>query len=215
MKRSDTGDLWASFSASRCPKAREKLILAYQHLVYLTLARLRPAYSAILSHQDYVSEGTLGLIHAVDCFEPERGIQFETYAITSIRYAMIEAMRGADWLTRAERARVRAGEEEPIVVGLDTPAPDHPDVVLSDILIDPEEPVAEQVIRQQEAAALWAVVGELPDREALAIRLYYVEDLTHKQVGERLGVSETRALQLNRQALKRLRKGMEETSCFE
>src|SRR5437867_1668236 len=75
---------WRSFAQSRDPTERQELIVQYAPLVKFTVGRLAMHYPTILDADDIQSIGTVGLIEAVDRFDPERGVKFQTYAFQRI-----------------------------------------------------------------------------------------------------------------------------------
>ena|SRR5579884_2045167 len=99
--------LWNSFVAHRDPKLREQIIVQYAPLVKYVVGRLEINMPTIVDSDDVISYGTLGLIDAVERFDPTRGIKFETYAIARIRGAIIDALRSLDQIPRTARQRAR------------------------------------------------------------------------------------------------------------
>ena len=95
--------LWKQFKTHGCTESRDMIILRYAHLVSITAGRLHRPMPAGVERDDLQSAGMLGLIKAVDQFDPERKIKFETYAITLIRGAILEMMRADDWVPRLVR----------------------------------------------------------------------------------------------------------------
>lgn len=107
----DTVDeLWQRFKTDADPQAREDLILHYAPLVKFIAGRVGASLPATVENADLVSYGLFGLIDAIDKFEPERGWKFETYALTRIRGAIIDELRGLDWVPRSVRARSKEVE---------------------------------------------------------------------------------------------------------
>src|SRR5919199_6201195 len=109
--------LWKSYVANRDPKLRERIIVQYAPLVKYVVGRLAINLPTIVDSDDIISYGTLGLIDAVERFDPTRGIKFETYAIARIRGAIIDALRSLDQIPRT--ARQRAREIEAAIVELE------------------------------------------------------------------------------------------------
>jgi RNA polymerase sigma factor for flagellar operon FliA len=106
----DGGPALAPCCAARTAHAtadRDELILRYAPLVRFVVARLGITLSAILDHDDLLGYGILGLIDAVDRFDPERRVKFETYAAARIRGYIIDQLRALDWLPRSSRQRLR------------------------------------------------------------------------------------------------------------
>ncbi len=103
----DTKKKWQRFVASRDPELRRQLILEYVHLVSHVVHRMGYDGSPPFDKEDLVSDGILGLISAVDRFDPGRGIQFVTYATIRIRGQILDALRTRDLLPRPARHRVK------------------------------------------------------------------------------------------------------------
>ena len=100
-------EAWKQFKVYGDPYAREQLIRQYAHLVKLTVARVVPYPPNGMEWEDLYSYGVMGLIRAVDMFDPTRNVKFETYAIALIRGAVLEALRSEDWVPRSARDKLR------------------------------------------------------------------------------------------------------------
>lgn len=87
--------------------AREALILKYAPLVKYVAGRISVGFPPNVEFDDLVSYGIFGLIDAVDKFEPERGIKFETYAISRIKGAILDGLRSNDWVPRSVRQKAK------------------------------------------------------------------------------------------------------------
>ena len=99
--------LWARFKSDGDQRAREGLILHFSPLVKFVAGRLGSGLPRNVDPGDLVSDGTFGLIDAIDKFEPERGYKFETYAVNRIKGAILDELRALDWVPRSVRARAR------------------------------------------------------------------------------------------------------------
>jgi RNA polymerase sigma factor for flagellar operon FliA len=86
---------------------REQLIMHYVHLVRFVVGRLGIPSTSTLDAEDLMSYGLIGLINAIDRFEPDRGIKFEAYATTRIRGAVIDQLRALNWMPRSAVTRSR------------------------------------------------------------------------------------------------------------
>lgn len=86
---------------------RDQLILRYAPLVRRAVGQFAGTRVANLDPEDIYGYGTLGLIDAIDRFDPTQGVKFETYAITRIRGYLLDQLRALDWLPRSARTRVR------------------------------------------------------------------------------------------------------------
>jgi len=100
-------DYWRRFKKSNDEKAREGLILHYSPLVKFVAGRVGVGLPRNVEHADLISYGMFGLIDAIDKFEPERNIKFETYAVNRIKGAILDELRALDWVPRSVRARAR------------------------------------------------------------------------------------------------------------
>ena len=221
--------------------------MAYSPLVKYVAGRMSSGLPAHVEESDLISYGLVGLISAIERFEPEREIKFETYAITRIKGAIIDELRALDWVPRSVRARAREIErvngrlehrlhrspsDEEIsremgisadefqesllkisnstVVALDelwaVSDSSGDQVSLLDTLQDPEAPDPQQLLDQSELKdRLAEAISSLPEREKLVIALYYYENLTLREIGEVLGVTESRISQLHTKAVLRLK----------
>src|SRR5436190_3765208 len=111
MQLSEIEHNWIQFRASRDPKLRDKLILQYAPLVKYVVGRTAVSLPGLLSSEDILSYGTIGLIQAVDRFDPSQGVKFETYAIRRIRGSIIDAIRSLHPLSRDTNRRGREIEQ--------------------------------------------------------------------------------------------------------
>ena len=97
----------ASTAETQRPGVRDRLILTYAPLVKYVAGRLGSGLPAHVDEDDLVSYGLLGLIGAIERFDPDREIKFETYAIARIKGSIIDELRALDWVPRSVRARAR------------------------------------------------------------------------------------------------------------
>jgi RNA polymerase sigma factor for flagellar operon FliA len=104
-------DLWARYVKTRDPELREQLILQYSPAVKYVMGRLALSLPAILDYEDVLSSGTIGLIEAVERFDPTKGVKFETYAIARIKGAIIDTLRSLDRLPRSVRQKAKVADQ--------------------------------------------------------------------------------------------------------
>jgi RNA polymerase sigma factor for flagellar operon FliA len=247
LKAVELKDLWRRYKQDGDERARERLVLAYSPLVKYVAGRMGSGLPAHVEDADLISYGLVGLISAIERFELERQIKFETYAITRIKGAIIDELRSLDWVPRSVRSKARQFEQahqkleqrlertptdqemaeelgvsvedlnadltlisNSSVVALDelwTVSDASGDqVTLLDTLSDPNavDPEAEMDSREARDRLADSIAG-LPEREKLVIALYYYENLTLREIGEVLGVSESRVSQLHTKAVLRLK----------
>ena len=250
MKSSSAGEdvqgLWHEYRATRDRAVRDRLILTYAPLVKFVAGRLGSSLPSHVDEQDLVSYGLLGLIGAIERYDPGREIKFETYAIARIKGAIIDELRSLDWVPRSVRARAR--EIERAIVDLERTLMRAPtdeeiaakvgvsenelekslsdisrssmaaldelwtlqgssdQVALIDTIIDTDGSDPEFSLEQTELNdALAESIARLPEREKLVVTLYYYEELTLREIGEVLGVTESRVSQLHTKAVLRLK----------
>ena len=103
-------DVWTQFAATRDPALRDELITRYAPLVRFVVSRLGIPPSCVLDAEDLLSCGTIGLITAIDRYDPTRGSRFEAFASTRIRGSVIDHLRSLNWLPRTAMARIRQME---------------------------------------------------------------------------------------------------------
>jgi RNA polymerase sigma factor for flagellar operon FliA len=246
-KVEDVQSLWLEYQSSRDQGIRDRLILTYAPLVKYVAGRLGSGLPAHVDEGDLVSYGLLGLIGAIERYEPDRDVKFETYAISRIRGAIIDELRALDWVPRSVRSRAReieraiaeleaklgrAPEDEEIAakVGITTEELEDSlteisrssiaaldelwtmsgeggdQVSLLDTIEDTDGPNPQDALAQTELReALGEAIARLPEREKLVVTLYYYEELTLREIGEVLGVTESRVSQLHTKAILRLK----------
>jgi RNA polymerase sigma factor for flagellar operon FliA len=102
--------LWAKYVAQRTFELRNEIITLYSPLVRFVVGRLGIPPTGLLDAEDLVSYGMIGLISAIDRFDPTRGVRFEAFASVRIRGAVIDQLRSLNWLPRSAISRVRQVE---------------------------------------------------------------------------------------------------------
>ncbi|MDP9100686.1 MAG: RNA polymerase sigma factor WhiG [Actinomycetota bacterium] len=239
--------LWRQFKESGEERLRERLILHYSPLVKYVAGRVGVGLPPNIEQADLVSYGIFGLIDAIEKFDLERAIKFETYAISRIKGAIIDELRAIDWIPRSVRYKAREVEKayaalearlhrtpseaevaselgialEDLhaifsqvsfvnVVALDellSAGQERGDKLsLVDTLEDTkaEDPV--QAFETEETKYLLAkAINTLPEREKIVVTLYYYEGLTLAEIGQVLGVTESRICQMHTKAVLQLR----------
>lgn len=107
MKTVDKEKLWQEYIKKPTPELREQLIIEYAQLVKLVAGRLSMYLGHNVEYEDLVSYGIFGLIDAIDKFDAEKNVKFETYASLRIRGAILDQIRKMDWIPRTVRQRQR------------------------------------------------------------------------------------------------------------
>jgi RNA polymerase sigma factor FliA len=242
--------LWAEYKASGAREARDRLIVHYSPLVKYVAGRVSVGLPQNIEQADLVSYGIFGLIDAIDKFDLDRNIKFETYAIARIKGAIIDELRSIDWVPRSVRAKARAVEKayatlEANLLRTPTDAEVAAEmgmseselhtvfnqisfvglVALDEMLSGGERgesttlgdtlpdrgagPVAAFEVEEMKQI-LASAINRLGDREKVVLTLYYYEGLTLAEIGEVLGVTESRVCQIHTKAVLQLRSKMTE-----
>jgi RNA polymerase sigma factor for flagellar operon FliA len=100
-------EVWDKFKETGDLKARNRLILNYSPLVKYVAGRMGSNFPSHVDEADLVSYGLLGLIGAIERFDPSRNIKFETYAIARIKGSILDELRSLDWVPRSVRSIAR------------------------------------------------------------------------------------------------------------
>ena len=111
MKTADKEKLWDAYRQKKTQETREQLIIEYAQLVKLVAGRLSMYLGHNVEYDDLVSYGIFGLIDAIDKFDLEKNVKFETYASLRIRGAILDQIRKMDWIPRTVRQRQRKIDE--------------------------------------------------------------------------------------------------------
>ncbi len=238
-----------SFSATDIPlsgEARdtfvEEMIPCVKYLAHRAAVGLPPSVDI----SDLINYGVIGLMDAMEKYNPQKGVKFKTYAETRIRGAMLDGMRAEDYLSRHARRKKRGLERayKTVEQGIGRPATDveiarHMGISIDELgdllkgvkgasLVGLEEVFEGDgaikyarlrtngdsdpyvlVQREQLRHVVAGAVSKLPEREQKVCGLYYCDELSMKEIGQILGVSESRVSQLHKKALLRVRAALE------
>ncbi|MST34938.1 RNA polymerase sigma factor WhiG [Acidimicrobiaceae bacterium USS-CC1] len=233
--------LWTDYKAT----GRRQLLVHYSPLVKYVAGRVSVGLPHTIEQADLVSYGMFGLIDAIEKFDAERNIKFETYAITRIKGAIIDELRSIDWVPRSVRAKARAVEQAYAkleasllrtpsdsevaaemriteaelqqiftqisfvgVVALDdllTGSDREDSTTLGETIADRGDgPMATFEVEEMKQV-LAGAINRLGDREKVVLTLYYYEGLTLAEIGQVLGVTESRVCQIHTKAVLQLR----------
>lgn len=224
----------------QCLKEYAPLVKRIAHFMMLKLPNS-------VQVDDMIQAGMIGLLDAAGRYDELRGAQFETYASQRIRGAMLDELRGSDWLPRSmrsdmrliesaiSRAQQRLGKspaESEIAKELNISLQDYQQLLqesrgaqlmyFEDFHNDDGEDFFEryetdgksnplELLKDERFRdALIKAIGNLPERERLLMGLHYEQDMNLREIGEVLGVGESRVCQLHSQAVGRLRSMLED-----
>lgn len=240
-KRPDV-EMIEEFLITHSPELRDELILRYVSLIHFVLGRLGLNPFGGIEYADLVSQGMLGLIEAVDHYDPAFGTRMSTYATLKIRSKVLDYLRDLDWLPRLARQKVRAmqgamleqerqlhrlptdeelarfmniGLDElqqiqmdssRVVISLDETSnkigSEDLDSSMHEWLMDEQQENPSDLYEEKDMQAKLAqAIKELPDRDQLVLSLYYFDELTFKEIGKTLDVSESRVCQIHGRAV--------------
>ncbi len=226
----------------KADQLRDRLLVNYSPLVKYVTGRVSSRMTVSVDREDFMSTGLVGLLDAIQTYDPDREAKFETYAISKIRWAILDEVRRKDALPRRTRSRVRRVEatrrdlvqqlqREPTEAelvdksglgladyrsALQQQNRSHASslevltveggLVLGSQLVDetferPENAV-EKAERRRE---LTSAMRELSERERTVVTLYFYEDLTLREIGQALGLTEGRISQILKKTLGKLR----------
>jgi RNA polymerase sigma factor FliA len=231
----DDSVLWRSYQATGDPETRELLVIRYAPLVKFVAGRMRAGLPAYVDQDDLISDGVMGLMDAIEKFEPDRGLQFRTYAVPRIRGAIKDGLRSSDWVPRMVRENLR--DIEAATTTLAHRLGRRP----KEAELAEEMEVSREELRRMYSQSSYATVSSieleladgdsvsgaidalpadgtsfpigflaavrgLPERDRIVVALYYWERLSMAEIGEVLQVSESRVSQLMTRATLELRR---------
>ncbi len=111
MNKVSKEKLWEMYQTKRTPELREQIILEYAPLVKVVAGRLSMYLGYNVEYDDLVSYGIFGLIDAIDKFDMDKEVKFETYASLRIRGAILDQIRKMDWIPRTVRQKQKKIDE--------------------------------------------------------------------------------------------------------
>jgi len=239
--------VWREYRNTPTTEVRNFLIARHLDLVAYAAERLHKRLPSEVEINDLKSAGAFGLMDAVDSFDPDRGVKFETFCTQRIRGAMFDELRSMDWVPRLVRSRTakvekvrksiemetgsRATEDEvakrlnvtgdefeklqkdsrPIsMVSLTRKCfetDSSKDVREIDVVEDGRQENPLQAVQKQDLQAL--ITKGLSRAERLIVILYYYEEMTMKEIGSTLDLSESRVSQMHSSILARLKAQMQ------
>ncbi len=243
LSRASCSSLWARYKTTRDAEARELLLKQYLGLVH-HVAREMHRRTPTLGVGDLVSAGTMGLLRALDTFDPSRGLAFSTYAVQRIRGAILDDLRRNDWRPRSLRAKRRRllaaraelegklgraptpgeiahglgielevywewcdaiGFSEKVEISGSGFTPfEEADLEMVEAKAATVAP-DQRLVEQERVDRLRVAVSRLPKRERMVVALCYYEELTLREIGVMLAVTESRVCQIRSRAMKRLK----------
>ena len=242
MKAAYHYSLWKEYTTNRNLRLREKLLLQYLPLVKYITSKMMLSLPTCVDYNDLLSAGIMGLIGALERFNPDQGVKFETFVLPRIKGAILDELRALDWAPRSLRYKARLVEKasEQLEKELGREASrheianklnmqvEHYDKVLHvlskasllsldgnrveennsnftsmyDLLENPESEDPEDTIECEETKKLLVrAIENLNEQEKMVMALYYYEELTLKEIGQVLNITESRVSQIHSKAV--------------
>ncbi len=245
MPNTEQEILWEQYLNGGGPEVREQLLLKYLPLVKYVAGKMMATLPSSVDYDDLVSAGVIGLIGALERFDPNMGVKFETFVLPRIRGAILDELRKLDWAPRSLRSKARKfdrtmqemekelgravserevmerldmSEQElialtrdvnnAILVSLDGPGIDDGEQTTSmyDLVENTTSDNPYSSIEKEEIKRLLVkTIEKLPEQEKIVMALYYYEELTLREIGQVLNITESRVSQIHSKAVNTLR----------
>ena len=226
-------------------KERNKIIMEFLPKINYIVKNLKQEnLPATVTEEDLVNTGVLGLIDAINKYDPEKGVKLSTYAEIRIRGQIIDSLRKLDWIPRNIRQKARHIENAIYEVEQKLGREASPEEIAEYLGISVDEYIkyAEKIANsglvsidttvgtdEESSTKLWQIlsinddtpdkyveeeelkkilsdiISKLSERERLVITLYYYEELSMKEIGEILGLTESRISQIHTKTMKKIR----------
>lgn len=235
------------------PAYRDQLISEYLPYVKRIVQRLAVHLPSTVDIDDLMNVGVIGLIQAVDRYDPRRDNKFMTYAIFRIKGAVLSELRARDFLSRSNRRKIRELEsayqrlEQKLgrevddkeiaqelgieleqvyrtkqmssisfvsLEELGVSSKDEKEKLMN-FLANNEEDALNLTKLKELKEAMAEAIKQLPEKERLVVSLYYLDELTMKETGKVLGITESRVSQIHSQAIMHLRSKLRKQKLLE
>jgi RNA polymerase sigma factor for flagellar operon FliA len=210
---------------------RDRTVIENLPLVKAIAIRVHETLPVHVDLDDLIHAGVLGLFGAVEKYDASKSVSFQAYAKHRIKGAMLDSLRQLDWASRDLRKRQKPAENEVARemgisvdrwrrismelsnVGLVQPGSsrdsDQERDYIAEFPATPEFRPDRMCERRQLRSTLDRAIAVLPERYQKVVFLYYTNDLTMKEIGDVLGVNESRISQIHKTALRRMAAALE------
>lgn len=144
MDENSRNHLWKEYMSTKNSEIRDKIILEYAPLVKIVAGRLSIYLGYNVEYDDLVGYGIFGLIDAIDKFDYDKGVKFETYASLRIRGAILDQIRKMDWIPRSLRQKQKKMEAAISKIETQYGRPAKDEEIASELGIETEELISWQ-----------------------------------------------------------------------
>ncbi len=215
MEQTEQHNIWQSYIEHKSPELRRQIVERYRGLVKSVVVKYIVPFRSgdnILTEDDLEQIAMMGLLEAIDRFDPSRGFKFETYASSRIQGAIQDELRKIDWMPRSSRKQHRerikndAGGE---MYGNNN----HQSI--DELLVDESSDFRKDLPQEELKSALINIIQDLDERDRIVISLYYYEELTMKEIGAILSLSESRVSQIHAHVLVKIRRELKILQLYE
>jgi len=184
--------LWKNYQTDRSIVSRNLLVEHYLPLAKWIVKSRNRSDAGVYDKDDMFTDASMGLIEAVERFDPGRGVQFSSFAGRRIIGAIKDGWRNWDWVPRL--TRIRQSNHVSIIHESSLQSLEN-DFTLESTAVDRHEPRPFDRLNSQQT---WAKISRgFTKEEQLLIKLYYPCNLTLREVGRTIGLTEGRISQMN------------------
>jgi RNA polymerase sigma factor for flagellar operon FliA len=239
-------ELWRKYKKTRDSAIRDEIVRRYSYLVKSIVGKVAATLSRNVEFDDLLSYGTIGLLDAIEKYDPDTKFKFSTYAVNRVKGSIYDELRAMDWIPRSVRQKHkdleaayaslenrlnRTPNDEELAKAMHLTEEEYNKLIvqvsgtavfsLNDLWYiggdDDELPVIETVEghknlkpdlilqRDELKGMIVQAINTLPEKEKQIVVLYYYEELTLKEIGQVLDLTESRVSQLHGKAMLRLR----------
>ena len=225
------------------PSQKEDLILQFAPLIKLIVNRIALRLPPHVDSEDLINSGVIGLMDAIEKYDPTKNTSFKTYAEFRIKGAILDELRTLDWFPRSIRQKVnrlesayanlerqlgRAATDEEVAAALNVDLDEFYEILgqasavsivslydtgreggeersLLECINSGEDDPARLLESQEICEIVGQAIERLPEKERIVVSLYYYDELTMKEIGQVLSLTESRVSQIHTKAVLRLR----------
>ncbi len=250
MSEEEIVNAWLLYVSNPTLDIKQKLVLNYIWLVKYVQKQMNLPINTILTYEDFTNIGILGLHEAIDRYDPERGVRFESFAIPRVRGMIQDELRKLDWLSRSTRKKAQdlatvtkeiqsngvysqyeimerlgvtpekyesylaaaaAAKASISLNEVQTITYDNEEYDIFETISDSSDvDTLSTMVEKEKVILIQNHIQSLENKQKVVMSLYYYEELTFKEIGAVLNVSESRICQIHSQVLNSLKQKFKE-----